>query len=47
MMPGPTQLIICAVIVVLLFGSKRVLEWARALGQAKGEFTKALEDKTT
>jgi len=43
-MPGPTQIIVCTVIVVMLFGSRRVVEWARALGQAKGEFKKAFKE---
>jgi len=44
MRPGVWQVVIALAVVVLLFGSKRVVEWARALGQAKGEFSKALKE---
>ena len=40
---GPTGLILL-VIILLLFGAKRIPELARGLGQAVNEFNKAKED---
>ena len=39
---GPTQIIICLVVLFLLFGAKKIPDMARALGKAKGEFKKGL-----
>ncbi len=39
---GPWQILIVALIVVVLFGSKKLPELARSLGKAKGEFKKGL-----
>ncbi len=44
MRPGIWQILICAVIVALLFGAKKIPELARALGKAKGEFKKGLAE---
>ena len=41
---GPWQILIVALIVLLLFGSKRLPEMARSLGKAKGEFKKGCEE---
>lgn len=41
---GPWQIIIVVLLVVLLFGSKKLPELARALGKAKGEFKKGTEE---
>ena len=38
---GPTEMMIVLVIVVLLFGAKKLPELARGLGKAKNEFQKA------
>ena len=38
---GPTELIIVLVIVLVLFGGRKLPELARSLGQAKREFQKA------
>ncbi len=43
-MPSGGELIIIFVIVLLLFGAKRLPELARSLGQAKKEFTKAANE---
>ncbi len=43
-MPGGGELIIVFVIILLLFGAKRLPELARSLGQAKKEFTKATRE---
>jgi sec-independent protein translocase protein TatA len=43
-MPGGGELIVIFVIILLLFGAKRLPELARALGQAKNEFGKAARE---
>ena len=44
---GPTELIIILVIVVLLFGARKLPELARGLGASAKEFRKGIsEDKT-
>jgi TatA/E family protein of Tat protein translocase len=40
-MIGTTEWIIIGVVVVLLFGASQVKKWAKALGQAKRDFTDA------
>jgi len=37
-MPGPTELIIVLLVVLLLFGGAKLPKLARSLGQAKNEF---------
>ena len=39
---GPWQILIVALLVVVLFGSKKLPELARSIGKAKGEFKKGL-----
>jgi sec-independent protein translocase protein TatA len=41
---GPTELIIILVIVVLLFGARKLPELARGLGQSAKEFRKGLNE---
>jgi sec-independent protein translocase protein TatA len=41
---GPWQLLICILLVVFLFGGKKIPELARSLGKAKGEFKKGLAE---
>ncbi len=41
---GPTELIIILVIVVLLFGARKLPELARGLGQSAREFRKGLSE---
>lgn len=44
-MPGPTELIIILVIVMVLFGAKKIPDLAKGLGTGIKEFKKAtLED---
>ena len=44
MFSGPWQILILAIIIILLFGSKKLPELARSLGKAKGEFSKAIKE---
>ena len=41
---GPTELIIVAVVVVILFGGKKIPEFFKGLGDAIKEFKKASKD---
>ena len=41
---GPSELIVVMLIVLLLFGSKRLPELARGIGKATRQFRKAMED---
>ena len=44
-MLGPTELLVILLIVLLLFGGKKLPELARSLGLAKKEFEKAQDKK--
>lgn len=44
MFSGPWQIVLLLVVIVLVFGSKKLPELARALGKAKGEFKKGAEE---
>ena len=44
MFSGPWQIVLRLVVIVLLFGGKKLPEIARALGKAKGEFKKGTEE---
>ena len=44
MRPGIWQVVIVLIVLVVLFGAKKVPELARALGKAKGEFKKGLAE---
>ena len=41
---GPSELILIMLIILLLFGSKRLPELARGLGKGMRQFRKAMED---
>ena len=41
---GPTEIIVVAVVVLLLFGGKKIPEFFRGLGEAVKEFKKASKD---
>ena len=41
---GPTEIVLIVLVVILLFGAKRLPEIARSLGKAKGEFKKGLDE---
>lgn len=43
-MAGPWQIVICILVIAILFGGKKIPELARALGKAKGEFSKGLKE---
>ncbi|MBT3186483.1 MAG: twin-arginine translocase TatA/TatE family subunit [Candidatus Thioglobus sp.] len=47
MMPGPFELIIILVIVLLLFGGKRLKNIGNDLGGAIKGFKKSMKDETT
>ncbi len=44
---GYTEIIVIVLIILLLFGAKRIPELARALGKAKKEFQKAKDEVET
>jgi sec-independent protein translocase protein TatA len=43
-MPGPWELAIIVIVIVALFGAKKIPELARSIGKAKGEFQKGLKE---
>jgi sec-independent protein translocase protein TatA len=43
-MPGPVEWILIAVVVLVLFGAKKVPEMARALGRSSSEFKKGVRE---
>ncbi len=43
-MPGPMEIFVILLVVVLLFGAKRLPEIGRALGEGIREFKKNLKD---
>ena len=44
MFSGPWQIVLLLVVIVRVFGSKKLPELARALGKAKGEFKKGTQE---
>ncbi len=42
--PGPSEWVLILVMVLVLFGAKKLPELARSLGQSMNEFRKARED---
>lgn len=45
-MPGPMEIVVILLVVLLLFGAKRLPEIGRALGEGIREFKKSLKDAT-
>ncbi len=45
-MPGPMEIIIILLVVLLLFGAKRLPEIGKALGDGIREFKKAIKEGT-
>jgi sec-independent protein translocase protein TatA len=43
-MIGHTELLIIVLVVLVLFGASAIPKFARSLGQAKKEFTKAIKE---
>ncbi len=43
-MPGPLETLVILVVILLLFGAKRLPEIGRALGEGIKEFKKSLKD---
>ncbi len=41
---GPMEIGLIALVVLVLFGPKKVTEFARSLGRTSGEFKKGLEE---
>lgn len=41
---GAPELLLVIGVIVLLFGAKKLPEFARSLGKAKGEFKRGLDD---
>lgn len=44
-MIGSTELIVIVVVILVLFGASAIPKFARSLGEAKKEFTKAMKDE--
>ena len=44
-MPGPNELWIVLLIVIVLFGGRKLPELARSVGESIGEFRKATEEQ--
>ncbi len=44
-MPGPPELILILVVVLLIFGGSKIPQLALSLGQAQREFRKGSEDR--
>ncbi len=42
---GPGEILVILLIIILLFGANKIPELARALGKARKEFKKALEEE--
>jgi sec-independent protein translocase protein TatA len=46
-MIGTTEIIVIVVVILVLFGASAIPKFARSLGEAKKEFTKAMKDSET
>lgn len=45
-MLGTTEILIIGFVLILLFGSGKVVDWAKSLGEARKEFAKASKEET-
>ena len=46
-MPGPLEVVVILLVVLLLFGAKRLPEMGRAFGEGIREFKKALKETSS
>ena len=46
-MPGPLEVVVILLVVLLLFGAKRLPEMGRALGEGIREFKKSLKEASS
>jgi sec-independent protein translocase protein TatA len=46
-MPGPPELLILLIVILVLFGGAKLPKLAKSLGEAQHEFKKATEHATT
>jgi len=46
-MPGPLEILVVLLVILLLFGAKRLPEIGKALGQGIREFKKSLKDDSS
>ena len=46
-MPGPLEIVVILMVVLMLFGAKRLPEIGRALGEGIREFKKSLKDASS
>lgn len=46
-MPGPMELVVVLLVVLLLFGTKRLPEIGRAMGEGIREFKKSLKEASS
>ena len=46
-MPGPMEIVVVLLVVLLLFGTKRLPEIGKALGEGIREFKKSLKDASS
>ena len=46
-MIGSTEIIVIVIVILVLFGASAIPKFARSLGEAKKEFTKAMKDGET
>ena len=45
-MPGPLEILVIFLVVLLIFGAKRLPEFGKALGEGIREFKKAIQGKS-
>ena len=46
-MPGPLEMVVILLVILVLFGAKRLPEMGRALGEGIREFKKALKEASS
>jgi sec-independent protein translocase protein TatA len=43
-MPGPTEIILIVILILVLFGASAIPKFARSLGKAKSEFERGVKE---